>query len=99
MAFYKFHISFFFFFFLSLFTNSNKGKLYFTTLNYALDYTLHPKLFECTVYTINYEILLHFAPDVSFTVKFNGNMKHVTCTCVLLKWHDLKDQKTLFPIN
>ena len=63
----------------------NWGKLHFTTLNYALDYTLHHKLFECTVYTLNYDPCCTLHPDVNFTVKFNGNMKHVTCMCVLLK--------------
>ena len=70
------------------------GKLHFTTLNYASDYILHPKLFECTVYTLNYNSCYTLHPDVSFTVKFNGNMKHVTCMCVLLKCHKLKRQKT-----
>ena len=75
-------------------------KLHFTTLNYALNYTLYPKLFECTVCTLNYDSCYTLHPDVSFTVKFNGNMKHVTCMCVLLKWHKLKRQKnSIFPIN
>ena len=61
------------------------GKLHFTTLNYALDYTLHPKLFECTIYTLNYDNCYTLHPNVSFTVKFDKNIKHVTCTWVLLK--------------
>ena len=55
---------------------------------------MHHKLFACTVYTLNYDFCYTLHPDISFTVKFNGNMKHVTCMCVLLKWHKLKRQKT-----
>ena len=32
-------------------------------------------------------------PNVSFKVKFDRNIKHVTCTCELLKWHKLKKTK------
>ena len=52
------------------------------------------KLFECTVYILNYDHCYILHPRVSFTVKLDGNMKHMTCICVLLKWHKLKRLKT-----
>ena len=59
----------------------------------------YPKLFECTICILNYDPCYTVHPDVSFTVKLDENMKHVTCTCVLLKWHKLKRPKSpLFPI-
>ena len=70
-----------------------KGKLHFTTLNYTPKYTLHPKLFGCTVYTLNYDSCYTLRPSVSFTVKFDGNMKHVTFTCDLFKWDKCKRPK------
>ena len=77
------------------FMDMNKclGKLHFTTLNYASDYTLHPKLFECTVCTLNYDLCYILHPDISFTVKLDGNMKHVYC----LSRTNIKDQKTHLP--
>ena len=69
-------------------------KLYFTTLNYTPYYTLHHKLFECTVCSLHYDFCYTLYPNVNFTVKLNKNMKHVTCKCVLLKWHKLKRWKT-----
>ena len=50
-----------------------KGKLYFTTLNYTPDYTLHLKLLECTLCILNYHTYYTLYPDVSFTVKLDGN--------------------------
>ena len=73
--------------------NKCLGKLHFTTLNYASDYTLHPKLFECTVCTLNYDLCYILHPDISFTVKLDGNMKHVYC----LSRTNIKDQKTHLP--
>ena len=70
------------------------GKLYFITLNYILNYTLHLKLFECMVCTLNYDHCYTLHPNVSFTLKLDGNMKHVTCMCVLLMWYKLKRLKT-----
>jgi len=35
------------------------GELHFTTLNYTLDYILHLKFFECTFYTLNYDLKLY----------------------------------------
>ena len=32
-------------------------------------------------------------PNVSFIVKLDGNIKYVTCTCILLKWYKLKRPK------
>ena len=68
-------------------------KLYFTILNYALDYTLHPKLSDCTIYTLNY-YTLH--PGVIFVVIFNKILLHVTSTYFLLRWKKVKhiDPKT-----
>ena len=56
------------------------GKLHFTTRNYALNYTLHPKLSECTLYTLDYHTL---HPNVTFTVIFDGILLHVRSTCFL----------------
>ena len=53
----------------------------------------YPKLFKCTVCTLNYDLCYTLYPGISFTVKLVKNMKHVTCTCVLLKWHKLKRPK------
>ena len=70
-----------------------KGKLHFTTLNYALDYTLHPKLSDCTLCTLNYHTYhtLHFG--VIFAVIFNRILLHVTSTCFLLRWNKVKRLK------
>ena len=76
------------------------GKLHFTTLNYAQDYTLlpytmhkiiHPKLFECTFCTLNYHIYHTLHPGVTFVVIFNEMLLHMTCTCILLRWNKLKN--------
>ena len=48
-----------------------KGKLHFTTLNYALDYTLHPKLSDCTLCTLNYHTYHTLHPGIIFAVIFN----------------------------
>ena len=60
-------------------------KLHFTTLNYPLDYTLHPKLSNCTLYTLNYHTYQALHPGVIFTVIFNRILLHVTSTCFLLR--------------
>ena len=69
-----------------------KGKLHFTTLNYALDYTLHPKLSDSTFCTLNYHTL---HPGVIFAVIFNRILLHVTSTCFLLRWNKIKRLKHL----
>ena len=69
------------------------GKLHFTTLNYTPKYTLHSKLFGCTICTLNYNPYYTLHPSVSFTDKFDGNMKHVTFTCDLFKWDKCKRPK------
>ena len=56
---------------------------------------LHLKLFECIVCTLNYDSYYTLYLDVSFTIKFDKNVKRVTYMCILLKWHKLKRQKTL----
>ena len=50
-------------------------KLHFITLNYAQITTLHPKLFECTVCTLNYDPCYTLYPGISFTVKLDKNME------------------------
>ena len=54
-----------------------QGKLHFITLNYPLDYILHPKLSDCILCTINYHTYhtyqtLHLG--VIFTNIFNKHM-------------------------
>ena len=39
-------------------------KLYFIILNYTLNYTLYPKLFECTFCILNYDYCYALHPDV-----------------------------------
>ena len=69
------------------------GKLHFTTLNYTLDYTLHHKLFECTICTINYDTYYILYSNVSFTIILDETFMHMTCTCILLRWNKVKRQK------
>ena len=68
-------------------------KLYFTTLNYALDYTLHPILSKCTLYTMNYHIYHTLHPGVIFAVIFNRILLHVTSIWFLLRWNKVKRLK------
>ena len=76
-------------------------KLHFTILNYALDYTLHPKLSDCTVCTLKYHIYHTLHPCVIFAVIFNKILLHVTNTCFLLRWNKVKRLKHhyLIPIK
>ena len=69
------------------------GKLHFITLNYALDYTLHPKLFDCTFCTINYHTYHTLHPGVIFAVIFNRILLHMTSTCFLLRYNKVKRLK------
>ena len=69
------------------------GKLHFTTLTYAPDYTLHSKLFKCTICAVNFDYCYTLHLDVNFIIKLDENIKHVICTCILLKWHKLKRPK------
>ena len=69
------------------------GKLHFTTLNYPLDYTLHPKLSDCTLCTLNYHTYHALHPGVIFTVIFNRILLRVTSTCFLLRWNKFKRLK------
>ena len=46
-------------------------KLHFTTLNYTLNYTLHPKLLDCTLCTLNYYTYHTLHPGIIFAVIFN----------------------------
>ena len=68
-------------------------KLHFITLNYPLDYTLHSRLSDCTLYTLNYHTYHALHPDVIFTVIFNKILLHVTSTCFLLRWNKVKRLK------
>ena len=70
-----------------------KGKLHFTTLNYTLDYTLHTKLFECSICTLNYDTCYTLHPDISFTVILDRTFMHMTHTCIFLRWNKVKRQK------
>ena len=63
------------------------------TLNYAPDYTLYSKLFECTLCTVNYYIYNTLHPSVTFAVMFNRMLLHMISTCVLLKCNKLKRLK------
>ena len=67
-----------------------KRKLHFTTLNYALDYTLHPKLSDCTLCTLNYYTYHILHPNVIVAVIFNKILLHVISTCFLLRWNKVK---------
>ena len=76
------------------------GKLHCTTLNYALYYTLHLKLSDCTLCTLNYHTYHTLHPGVIFVVIFNRIMLHVTNTCFLLRWNKverLKHPSSSFP--
>ena len=42
---------------------------------------------------LNYDSYYTLDPDVNFTVVLEGNFKHMTCICVLLKWHKVKRPK------
>ena len=50
-------------------------KLYFTTLNYTLNYTLHLKFFECMFCTLNYNFCYTLHSDIKFVVNLDGNLK------------------------
>ena len=70
-----------------------KGKLHFTTLNYASSYTLHLKLFERTLCILNYHTYHTLHPGITVAVIFNGMLLHMTSTCILLGWNKLKRLK------
>ena len=72
------------------------GKLHFITLNYPLNYTLHHKLSDCTLCTLNYHTYHALHPGVIFTVIFNRILLHVTSTCFLLRWNKVKRLKHPF---
>ena len=69
------------------------GKLHFTTLNYALYYTFHHKLSDCTLYTLKYHTYHALHPDVIFDVIFNRIMLHVISICFLLRWNKVERLK------
>ena len=48
------------------------GKLHFITLNYVLNYILHLKLLEYTLYTLNYETYYILHPNINFIIKLDG---------------------------
>ena len=49
-------------------------KLHFIALKYILNYTLHPKLFECMFCTLNYNYCYTLYLDVKFAVNLDGNI-------------------------
>ena len=67
--------------------------MHFITLNYALDYILHPKLSDCTFCMLNYHIYHILYPSVIFAVIFNRILLHVTILCFLLWWNKVKRLK------
>lgn len=46
-----------------------KEKLYSTTLHYTSYYTLHSKFFECTCYTLNYDLCYTLHSAIKFRVQ------------------------------
>ena len=54
----------------------------YITLNYSSNYSLHHKLFGCIVCTLNYNSRYTLHSVVSFTIKLDENMKHMTCMFV-----------------
>ena len=76
--------------------NKFLGKFHFTTLNYALDYTLHHKLSDCILCPLNYHTYHTSHPGVIFVVIFNRILLHVTSTCFLLRWNKIKRLKHIF---
>ena len=52
-----------------------RGKLHFITLNYTLNYTLHPKFFKCMFCTLNYDSCYTLHPDIKFVVNLDENIK------------------------
>ena len=53
-----------------------KGELHFIILNYAINYTLHHKLFKYTFCTIVYDLCYTLHPNVKFAVNLNGKVWH-----------------------
>ena len=76
-----------------IFIYFNLGKLHFITINYALDYTLQPKLFKHILCTLNYHTYNTLHPGVTFAVMLNRMLLHMTSTCFLLRWNKLKRLK------
>ena len=69
------------------------GKLHITTRNYALNYILYPKLYECTLCTLNYYTYHTLHPSITFAVTFDRSLLRVTNICFLFRWNKLKSQK------
>lgn len=79
----------FFFFWNSTFYHLKLcNRLYF-----APDYTLHSKLFEHILCTLNYHIHHTLHPGVIFVVMFNKILLLVISICFLLRWNRLKKPK------
>ena len=68
-------------------------KLHFIILNYVLEYILHLKLFDCTLYILNYHIYHTLHSDIIFIVIFNKILQHVTSTYFLLRWNKVRKLK------
>ena len=73
-----------------IYFNYFQRKLHFITQNYALDYTLHHKLSNCALCSLNHHTLY---PGVIFSITFNRILVHVTITCFLLRWNKVKRLK------
>ena len=54
---------------------------HFTTLNYTLNYILHPKIFKCIICTINYNHCYTLYPDFKFSVNLDKNPKFRVQKC------------------
>ena len=72
-----------------------KGKLYFTTLNYALDYTLHPKLSDSTFCTLNYHTYHTLHPGVILLLYLTESYYMWQAHASYLGGTKLKDWNTL----
>ena len=55
--------------------------LYFITLNYTLNYTLHPKIFKCMFCTLNYDNCYTLYPDFKFAINLDKNPKFRVQKC------------------
>ena len=86
--------------FYRLYSQENiSGRKYrcFTILNYALIQILYLKRCKCAVCILNYGYCYTLDYDISFIVKLDGNIKYVTCICVLLK--QKKPKRPKYPLH
>ena len=62
--------------------NRKHGEITLYHSKYTLDYTLHPKFFECTFYILNYDHCYTLYSDIKFAVNLNGKIWYN------VKWHN-----------